>query len=186
MPTSYSLGASSQTKCPASMTRRRLVGRRSSTYSALASGTTRSWRPLMSRDRRRDLWRQLGELRQLLGVPARVAHRLDEAAAVVAVPVVGADVVGMPPAIVSTATSTIARGSIRRYSSRSGSSTQDFNGSPSSSGTAAPPVPTIVFAIRSGCAAAANRAAGGPDRPGTTTRCAAKSRGVLGLSGAAG
>ncbi len=33
------------------------------------------------------------------------------------------------------------------------------NGSPSSSGTAAPPVPTITLVIRSGWVAAANRAA---------------------------
>ena len=43
----YSAGASSQTKWPASMTTRRLLGSRSSRNSALASGTTRSWRPLM-------------------------------------------------------------------------------------------------------------------------------------------
>ena len=70
---------------------------------------------------------------------------------------------GMPPAIVSTAALTIARGSIARYLSRSGSSTHDLSGSPSWSGTAAPPVPTITLAIRSGCAAAANRAADGPN-----------------------
>src|SRR5262245_24678957 len=64
-----------------------------------------------------------------------------------------------PPAIVSTAAPTIARGSILRYLSRSGSSTHDASGSPSWSGRAAPPVPTITLAIRSGCAAAANRAA---------------------------
>src|SRR4051794_31095251 len=72
---------------------------------------------------------------------------------------------GTPPAMVSTATLTIARGSIRRYLSRSGSSTQDASGSPSSSGTAAPPVPTITLAMRSGCAAAAKRAAGRPAAP---------------------
>ena len=66
---------------------------------------------------------------------------------------------GTPPAIVSTAAPTIARGSILRYLSRSGSSTHDANGSPSWSGIAAPPVPTITLAIRSGCVAAANRAA---------------------------
>ena len=69
---------------------------------------------------------------------------------------------GIPPAIVSTATLTIACGSILRYLSRSGSSTQDLSGSPSWSGTAAPPVPTITLAIRSGCAAAANSAADVP------------------------
>jgi hypothetical protein len=42
--------------------------------------------------------------------------------------------------MVSRAVSTIARASVRRYLSRSGWSTQDFNGSPGSSGTAAPPV----------------------------------------------
>ena len=51
---------------------------------------------------------------------------------------------------------------MRRYLSRSGSSTHDRSGSPSSSGTAAPPVPTITLAIRSGCVAAANRAADVP------------------------
>src|SRR5262245_15500042 len=42
----YSAGASSQTKWPASMILRRLLGSRSSRNSALAGGTTRSWRPL--------------------------------------------------------------------------------------------------------------------------------------------
>ena len=46
------------------------------------------------RDRRRDLRQQLGERGQLLGIPADVAHRLDEAVAVVAGEVVRADVVG--------------------------------------------------------------------------------------------
>ena len=39
---------------------------------------------------------QLGKLGQLLGIAADVAHRLDEAVAVVAGEVVGADVVGHP------------------------------------------------------------------------------------------
>jgi hypothetical protein len=47
MIAAYSAGASSQTKWPASMTLRRLLGSRASRNSALASGTTRSWRPLM-------------------------------------------------------------------------------------------------------------------------------------------
>src|SRR6516225_224433 len=66
---------------------------------------------------------------------------------------------GMPPAIVSAAAPTITRGSILRYLSRSGSSTHEASGSPSWIGTAAPPVPTVTLAIRSGCASAANRAA---------------------------
>ena len=48
---------------------------------------------------------------------------------------------GTPPALVSIAAPTIARASIRRYLSKSESSTHDASGSPSSSGTAAPPVP---------------------------------------------
>src|SRR5262245_34527841 len=67
-----------------------------------------------------------------------------------------------PPAIVSTAAPTIVRGSILRYLSRSGSSTHEASGSPSCRGIAAPPVPTITLAIRSGCAAAANKAADVP------------------------
>ena len=43
----YSAGASSHTKWPASMIARRLLGSRSSRNSAFATGTTRSWRPLM-------------------------------------------------------------------------------------------------------------------------------------------
>src|SRR6516162_8737690 len=69
---------------------------------------------------------------------------------------------GIPPAMVSTAVLTIARGSILRYLSRSGSRTHDASGSPSWIGTAAPPVPTTTLAIRSGCAAAANNAAAVP------------------------
>ena len=53
----------------------------------------------------------------------------------------------------------LARESIRRYLSKSGSSTRDRSGSPSSSGTATPPVPTTTLANSSGSAAAANRAA---------------------------
>ena len=69
---------------------------------------------------------------------------------------------GTPPALVSIAAPTIARASIRRYLSKSGSSTHEASGSPSCSGTAVPPVPTITLANRSGCAAAANRAAAVP------------------------
>src|SRR3954452_3865434 len=69
---------------------------------------------------------------------------------------------GTSAAIVPTAVSTIIRGCIRRYLSRSGSSTHDARGSPSSSGIAAPPVPTITLANRSGCAAAAKSAADVP------------------------
>src|SRR5262249_10203264 len=43
----YFAGSSSQTKCPASMTTRRLVGSHWWRNSALGSGTTRSLRPLM-------------------------------------------------------------------------------------------------------------------------------------------
>src|SRR4051812_26604470 len=66
---------------------------------------------------------------------------------------------GTPPAIVLTAASTIACGSMRRYLSRAGSSTQEASGSPSWSGTAAPPGATMTPATRPGRAAAANSAA---------------------------
>jgi hypothetical protein len=48
------------------------------------------------RDRCGDPRQQVGQHGKLLGVPADVAHRLDEAVAVVAVEVVRADVVGHP------------------------------------------------------------------------------------------
>jgi hypothetical protein len=69
---------------------------------------------------------------------------------------------GIPSAMVSTAVSTITRGSILRYLPGPGSRTHDACGSPSWIGTAAPPVPTIALPVRFGCAVAANRAAAVP------------------------
>src|SRR5262249_51741054 len=45
MPAPYWAGSSSQTKCPALMTVRRLLGSRSKRKVAFASGTTLSWSP---------------------------------------------------------------------------------------------------------------------------------------------
>ena len=138
--------------------------------SALATGTTRSWRPLMIVTGVVICGSSSASCGQLLGVScgrsastrrsdrprSRRGSRRGSSSAT-------------PPAIVSIAVSTITCGSMRRYLSRSGSSTHERSGSPSSSGTAAPPVPTIRLAKRSGWAAAANRAADVPTSG--ATRC---------------
>ena len=90
----YSAGASSQTKWPASMILRRLFGSRSSRNSALATGTTRSWRPLMIVTGVVIVGSSAASSGSSSGYLAGVAHRLDEAVALVAGEIVGADVVG--------------------------------------------------------------------------------------------
>ena len=159
----YSAGASSQTKWPASMILRRLLGNRSSRNSAFATGTTRSCLPLMIVTGVVDLRQELGQHGQLLGVGADVAHRLDVAVAVVAGEVVGTNVVGYP-----------ARDRVdRRVDERAAGPSRGTcrgRGRAPTTGAAhrAGAEPRLRLrrrsgsAIRSGCAAAANSAAAVP------------------------
>ena len=89
------------------------MGSRSSRNSALASGTTRSWRPLMIVTGAAICGQQIGK--RILRVPAEIAHRLHEAVAVGAGEVIRVNVVRYPAAIVFTAALMIARGSTLGY-----------------------------------------------------------------------
>ena len=124
------------------------MGSRSSRNSALATGTTRSWRPLMIVTGVVICGSSSASCGQLLGVACgrsastrRSGRRRSRR--------------GSPrgcrrgcrPRSCPGDVLTITRGSIWRYLSRSGSSTHERSGSPSSSGTAAPPVPTITLAM---------------------------------------
>jgi hypothetical protein len=71
MMEAYSAGASSQTKCPASMIARRLVGSRSS-RNCVGERDDSVVAAVNDRDRGSDVRQQLGECGQLLG--ASVAH----------------------------------------------------------------------------------------------------------------
>ena len=92
----YSAGASSHMKCPASMMASRLVGKPLVEKLSVGERNNGIVAAVDDRHRRRDLRQQLGKLGQLLGIPADVAHRFGEAVPVVAVQVVGADVVRYP------------------------------------------------------------------------------------------
>lgn len=96
----YSVGASSQTKWPASTIARRLLG---SLVEKLSVDERDDWivAAVDYRDRSRNLRQQLSKHRQLLGIPADVLHRLGEAVSVISS--------GTPPEILSTAAPTITR-----------------------------------------------------------------------------
>ena len=142
------------------MIARRLLGSRSSRNSALASGTTRSWRPLMIVTGVVICGSSSASSGSSSGYAADVAHRLDVAVA-------RRSRRGSPRGCRRGSRPRSCPGTCRR--SRAGPcggtcrgrgrAPATRSGSPSSSGTAAPPEPTITLAIRSGCAAAANRAA---------------------------